>query len=1228
MSSPFSLHHQSSGYPGRSDRNQEKTFNKGQAFGTIDSVGNYSDRTRVYIVQLKQGSTKSKVKAKALGIEESGTIERYKPGDRVLLAYPNHGRADQPIIVGRYNETTGYSLAENKVQSGVDRSNLPNNPEFNSRPDSLIISTPSSFEYINSDESGIAFSAPRVEDKKAKNDKSAGDSRQTESEIEGKGEENVKQANEALYISQRHILGSREYRYSRNSSLLETHRNLNNESAELSVVAAEADLDEADEQRRRQEETNKCLEERNKKVEEGLENLKQKATESGLAALNSFLPPAAQIGLERDEEGNIVGASLGPININTETGEVSVDDGFKYQAVNSGLSMLNESLPPYLQLCMGRGGILEVGDYGSFDIQSILQGEGDFDIGPFSMRDGEVKLNDSVHGLVNNAIDDLNQNLPEPLQVGFDNENGTFSIGPVDFDLNSGEIGLDKSSLSRTINRLSKQFLPPPLEISVSADFEAVSLGPVTYNSEDKSVSVLGETVFIDEGKCKKDKAQNQTPVSETPGEDKKKDSADSELIPTVPPLGQQTGGSGRFTPNCSNNDFLETYFGLSSGPNSRDPFRFDTFLKRFGENLLASGNYSVDRIGLEAGIFPHDGYDQLYGPVRAGAYTDNSFPSFDVDEDGLSDFENNGALDLAVILGSYGVELSGQKAQAIYDYFIEGSVFGLIDFTTASGNRHTKVVSYSIKADLSPPDTPEIVSYTLGCEGASDLQNEIDRARSSEEETRKIEESAPSTNEFLEFPLTLLQWAEEMDPQRSNVYRSLSQGAVLDAMVELIFQETGRNIDALGNEYERLRYAVARASHGAFRGHDIQDQISIGDLDRPQLSETSSFPEGQSGKVTEEALLLDIQIQDIPDHKELKDGDKIVLSGKVDPNVTALEILGVGALKPKDISVDSENFTIEAEVEAVGIEIPTLRSERIRVSSPREGQTFDLSDFGISPLLLNNTKPTLRDYSLNYPQNRTRLHVNDVSTLTLNAENYTSIEFESASLLVSQAGSDYEISIKDDPAQESEANLLIRFIRSDNGSVSEVNIPVPLDISELELTSLSNNRVRLGMERITVPIDMTFNKPVKNVELVGNLTAGVSQSFEKYGEGWRHYVDVGLQDIGQSKTINYLVQSSTEDNETKEHQIFIEITGFIPYRITLDTRQSLQFTVPIAIRNNFPNFQVQWLSESIAFSEVSEFSGDPFEYKNLGSGQMEISESFRSDYINGEAEIIISEGE
>lgn len=1268
MADPINAHKQNRGYPGRNSSNLEKAFVKGNAVGVIETTGSLSDRSRIYKVRVFRGPSKSeRIKAKAIGIDGSGLIERYQEGDRVLLIYGNNSKASQPLIVGKVNETQGSSsIKENTMKSFVERNNLPNNPDFNARPDSTLFSVPGEFNIYNEEAIFKSSQGVLIEDNQAsKDNKGAGNSKQSEDNITEEAEKDLEQAKSNLRISQSYVFGESKYRLGLIKNQ-DTHSLLNIESAQMSIQAAELDLEEADEERRKQEAMNQCLEERNKKIEEGLENLKEKILgEAGAAFLdtvNSFLPLEAQIGIEMDEEGNITGVSLGPFNYDTESQSLSIGgQSVKYTAINSGLSILNQSLPSYLQLCLQKDGTLNVGDYGRFDIDSILEGEPNFDIGPFSMRkecrnvpagpgaseeqcDTFVGFNDTVYGLANNALDELNSNLPAPLQVGFDRDNNVLSLGPIDLDIAEGNLSLDKASLSRTINRLSKQFLPPSAELNVSSDFEAVSLGSLTYNREDKSISVLGETIYIEESACKKDKAQSKTPLSENAPDGKQRDSADQEILPTVPPLGKQTGGRGsfnrfgRFQQTCNNEDFLKRTFDMARERNQRNSFRSNTFFNRFFDNFFTRLNgfnkYNFPNVGLESGITSDGLWDRLSSPLTKGSYEQSSFPTYVID---ASELENNfgnsvtittpPAYNLGVILTQYGIYNGGGIAQTVYDFFIDDSVFGLIDMLSHIGNGSVKTISYSIKADFGDITQEEVVSYTLDCKGSVEWFNFCTKDNKNTDTTKSyfLNQSIPNREEILDFPLSLLDWASEIDPQNQGFYQSLAQGAVTDAMVELIYQKTGRNIDALGKEYERLRSAVAKVTQGSFRGHDYQSPISIQDLDEEEaFSEKSEFSPSIE---KEDFFLKSLELINPYDKAELKTGDKVTLKGEVEDHIDRVTVFGE-AFSEETFSISNRFFEIEVEIEALELTKPTLKGGRIRVKG-KKGQTYSLSDFGIPPLLLNDLSPSLENYSLDYPEGQSLILEGQKASLSLKARNYDQINLSGEGLRITLLEEGlYELeNDKVNFAKGDEIPVVITLTRKANGTKLEKLISVEVEKAGIFLEEVKNNEIRLDIDPLNFPIDLVFNKSLVSLE-VGTINIGQNQFIEGRNKAWRHYIQLSIEDIPPEgdKSWQYSLKAQSS-NESASIFIPITVIGFRPFSIPIDTSQTSKFSIPKSITDNFSDYKITWISEDIEIVKVSDFSGDPLEYKEIEDGSLELSPQFRIEYINGETTLRIFSG-
>ena len=82
---------------------------------------------------------------------------------------------------------------------------------------------------------------------------------------------------------------------------------------------------------------------------------------------------------------------------------------------------------------------------------------------------------------------------------------------------------------------------------------------------------------------------------------------------------------------------------------------------------------------------------------------------------------------------------------------------------------------------------------------------------------------SEKDLDQLLEFPLSILDWASEIDPTNQGVYQGIRQGAITDAMSELIYQSSGVSIDSTSSEYELLKSAVARATFATPRGHTLK---------------------------------------------------------------------------------------------------------------------------------------------------------------------------------------------------------------------------------------------------------------------------------------------------------------------------------------------------------------------------------------------------------------------
>jgi hypothetical protein len=1252
MADPFNIHKGQGGFPGRENKLINRVRKDGQAVGIIVSEGPYSDRTRTYIARVNiNGSTTLQI-AKSMGVEGSGVVPRYQPGDRVALQFPNTGATNQVLINGPVHEIIGARLPE--VAEAIEGENaLTQHPDFAANPSANMLNlAEDALVLVGKEIYKDLTDLPKVVDN-SNSDSGVSDSpKQKETAIKEEAESFVEESKEQVARTNS-LFDPRSGKFLDKRTRLITHNTLDEMAAKQTLRKAELELEEAEEDRRRQEEMNRCLEKRNKEIEEGLEQLQEKIEQAALEALNEFLPGFMQI-----SAGKNGGISVGPFKYNPNTGKVTVagEDNLGYVAANAGLSLLNQSLPPYLQLCLTKTGVLEVGDYGRFDIDSILEGEPKFDIGPFSMEkncqlrpagpgaseevcSSTVSINGSVASLANNALDELNQGLPEPLHVGFNNEKNKLSVGPVNVDLGSGNVNLNKGKLASVVNQNSKRFFPSPLNLRVSSDFESVSLGPVTYNSEDKSISVLGETIFIQEGKCKKDKAQSQPALTESPQENKKANDAAKSSLPSRPrlskfPRSRPGSGEGRgASQSCNGQEILENLFDPDIGRRDRDAFRFDTFLESFLDNLFAQNNgykqYGSPNVGLEAGIITDGETDYLSQVARdlPPGYEVTSYPTVDIPSSALEDLPPS---DLAALLASYGIFYAGQLSQALHDLIRHDSILALMDFLAAVGSGTVETVSYNIKADISGFEPAEIVNTRICCEGLQewlDLVTPPEEGVSSPLNQSSTNSSPPSSEEVLDYPFSLLDWATEVDPENRGIYQSLKQGAVTDAMTELIYQNTGRNIDALGTEYERLRSAVARATFASPRGHDLQEMISIDDLPQKEMAKRSSQPQ-QPTEEKAEPLVKNLQIIDpYPgEQTELKTGDEVTFRVLANEPIQTVEIQDSGALFAEEKSVNGTSFFFTSRVNAEGTQSLTYKSARFRFYSANRSQTFTLEDFGIDRLRLNDLTPTFSSVNVTYPNNQEAIKCDQTAGLELQARDYSDIEVSSNGLTIDRNNNlSFDLSPKSNCSNLSKGdfNVSVKLRRAANDSQSEKLIEVSVDQETLEIEAITNNEFKSDPEGVRQPINIKFSEPISNLELDSSLPVGESISIEGEDRNWRHTIEFDIDDPPSDEERTYQVKATNMANEVSTHTVNFKITDYLPYSVTIDTRQTLEFTVPEPIQTAFGGFQLFWIYNKKPLSEVSEFSG-AFQYRRIDNETFELSPDFQYQYVYGETTFLV----
>lgn len=657
MEQVYGIHKAQGGFVGRQAKTTDKAVKKGQAIGVVMSEGNYSDRSRTYVVNVKMNGSWTQQIAKAIGVVGSGQIPRYKAGDRVLLNFPDTGSTDQITIVGPTNEVTGQGLPKVVNSAGGNRNALPNDPNFDQSPDANVVSqSPNYLELINEPFHKLVSDIELVEDRPDRTRQSAGDSEQMESAIIREAEGFLSEAKQDLSIAQSKFGQTGGYKFLNEGKKLTTHHFLDISSAKVTKKKAELDLEEADIDRKHQEEMNECLEKRNQQIREGLENLREELTDEALEKLNGFLPDFLQVSIdESDEPGelDIKKVTVGPFTLNTENGTIDVEreDNLKYKAASKGLSVLNQTLPPYLQVCVKKSGLVGIGDYGKVDLQQLIKGDGldaavdteiagvdveaqiqdgnvQASIGPFNVNSDSISINDQASSVANQALDGLNQSLPEPLEISVNDGLDNLSLGPFSLDLESFEFSFDKSALSGTLEFLQKRFFPAPFELEISPDFETVSLGPVTWNTDNQRISVLEETIFIDKDQCKKDKAQSNPALTESPREEKKRDSPDKSPLPPIPPLPEPPGpkkplatgdiptaGEG----GCNSSDALKNLFEPQEEQTESDAYRFDTPAETDANVILSEEEgykeYADDNVGNEAGIISDGEFDSYNLP-------------------------------------------------------------------------------------------------------------------------------------------------------------------------------------------------------------------------------------------------------------------------------------------------------------------------------------------------------------------------------------------------------------------------------------------------------------------------------------------------------------------------------------------------------------------------------------------------------------------------------------
>ena len=825
MVDPLHSHNSSKGYPNRTQGYETRSKQSYQATGLIVHSGNFSNLSRSYIVQVQVQGSRTLVNAKSLGSDNKGFIPSYEVGDRVALLIIN-GKSNQPLILGKATELV-YNEKEKVLGSINENNTLPLINEFTSNPEGQVYSFQDHLEVITDQYIKLRSELEKVGASPRNSGETSGDSEEIESSLSSqsekmlaKSQDNLRKSIGAFNLETRDISEEKPLPQSVNSRL----RLWNKEAAEADLEIAEQKVDEIEEKIEEQEKINECLEQRNKEIEEGLSNLRNLGIGLGLDLANQLLPPNMSIGLSTDGKGNITGLNAGLFSYDFKSGKLSIGGkSVEYALANAGLSMLNETLPPYLSVCVTGRGTVRVGDYGEFS----LDDPSNLDIGPFSLRDGEIALNDNVHSLVNNAVDELNSNLPEPLHTEVDLESGNISVGPVGLDLGSGEVSLDKGELSGIINNFSESYLPEPISLNLSSDFQSasVTLGPVEYDSEDKKVTVLGQTVFIDESVCDGEGSSAQTPPTENPSESKEAEDSDGFSLPTVPPLSDRSKTSGSsFPQTCDRRSVLMAFFnGDYDGigrPRGNRFYNFNNIGLEIGiENFSLLEDLGLTIEGNRIHYGTGGSFNQIYNTTMPG-YGISSVPNYSVDISAIdTGFPGS---NLGVILAQYNVQFSGGIANSLTNFFTNNSVKGLVEFLEIAGNRPVKTFTYSVKGKVFNTDPIEVVSYSLSCQGVSEW---LDMATSPNEDVRT--ETSPASSEeaideFLEFPLSILDWASKVDPGNKGVYDGLRQGAVVDAMSELIYQASGVNIESTGKEYQRLRTAVARATFAVPRGHNL----------------------------------------------------------------------------------------------------------------------------------------------------------------------------------------------------------------------------------------------------------------------------------------------------------------------------------------------------------------------------------------------------------------------
>jgi len=607
-------------------------------------------------------------------------------------------------------------------------------------------------------------------------------------------------------------------------------------------------------------------------------------------------------------------------------------------------------------------------------------------------------------------------------------------------------------------------------------------------------------------------------------------------------------------------------------------------------------------------------------------SYQPQSFPTVDVDETAVD--ESNPASDLAILLARYGFENSGLFAQALHDLTVDRSVLALTDIIAAIGNGEAKSMAYRTKWGLLEDyDPTEAVDGVLSCEGL----NEWARAVTDLDNPalQQVTGSSPPTlDEVIEFPASLAEWASKVDTQNQGVYQSLKQGAIVDAISEVLFQQTGRNINALGGEYETLRFAVARATHSVPRGHDQQAPITIRDV-VPLQSLSNSTPAIQQS-VNNQPVLRSLSLSNpYPEGQtQLKTGDLLVINGVANQTIESIDSLEQGAFSAQSFSINESRFSIQFQIKAEGIVSPTPLPGKLRLNLvDGTSQVYSLADFGIEDLVVNDGSPTISNIIINYPNNQSAVKPGQSLTVQILGKEYDKIDLETEAFQVEANGETFTLTPNPQVATADSTEYFVKAIltKTSNGKKESQRFSVAVERDPATLVNTANTNLKSSYIGVTQPIKLTFDRAVRSVSLVDFLPVGTSKQIKGFDRDWQHLIELSLKDGDKGDSFTYQVESKSRNGQIARHTITIVINSYLPYDLTVNTSSTLSFTVPNLVLDKFGSTDLIWKEQEATLTKVTTFSGNPLEYKQSGN-QFELPPEFRDQKSDGSTIFLIKD--